>query len=93
MRPAVPASSIASHAMSIAVSHGSGASLSALVSVSAQVLVAAATASSAERLLASAEEAARSAALVDGTLLVLEGGGELSTPFLPALLPAAAPRP
>ena len=64
MRPAVPASAMVSHAMSIAVSHGSGASSSGLVSVSAQVSVAAAMASSAERLLASAEEAARSVALV-----------------------------
>ena len=58
MRAAVPACSMETHAMSTAVSHGSGASSSPLASVSAQVVVAAATASSAERLLASAEEAA-----------------------------------
>ena len=64
MREAVPAFAMAKHAVSTAVSHRSGVSSSTPAPVSAQVVVAAAMANSAERLLAAAEEAARSAARV-----------------------------
>ena len=64
IREAVPAFSMAWHAVSTAAAHRPGVLSSTPASASVQAAVAAAMASSAERLLAAAEEAALSVASV-----------------------------